>query len=86
MFNFSKKKESQGTQVSFKVDGMHCSSCSMNIDGELEDTKGVLKSSTSYAKAKTIIEYDPAIVNSKQLKKKIESLDYSASEIELETP
>ena len=37
-----------------KIKGMHCTSCAMNIDGELEDTKGVKEANTSYAKQKTI--------------------------------
>jgi len=81
MFNLFKKKQPEGSQVMFKIDGMHCTSCSMNIDGELEDTEGVIKAETSYSKAKTVITYDPIKVKPKKLKEVIESLEYAATEV-----
>ena len=42
----------------FHISGMHCSSCAMNIDGELEDTPGVKKASTSFAKNRVEVEFD----------------------------
>lgn len=45
-------------KLKLKISGMHCTSCAMNIDGELEDTEGVRCSSTSYAKAVTEVEFD----------------------------
>ena len=32
----------------FKIVDMHCSSCSITIDGDLEDTKGVVWASSSF--------------------------------------
>lgn len=37
---------------------MHCGSCAMMIDGDLEDTKGVVSAKTSYAKQVTEVEFD----------------------------
>lgn len=42
-----------------KITGMHCTSCAMSIDGELEDTDGVKAANTSYAKSITEVEFDP---------------------------
>lgn len=75
MLNIFKNKP-QGTTITFKINGMHCTSCSMNIDGELEDTTGVISASTSYAKATTTIEYDSSKINPNQLKKIILQLGY----------
>lgn len=75
MFNLFKKKSS-GTTVTLKLDGLHCSSCSLNIDGELEDLPGVLSVSTSYAKQETIISYDPQLVSPSKFNKVIEGLGY----------
>lgn len=75
MFNFLKQKP-QGEQITFNISGMHCSSCAMNIDGELEDISGVIRAETSYARAQTVITYVPSKVKPQQLKKVIESLDY----------
>jgi len=80
MLNLFKKKP-QGETVVFKIDGMHCTSCSMSIDGELEDTKGVIEAKTSYAQSKTTVIYDSAQVNSAQLKRIIEKLEYKVSEV-----
>ena len=71
MFNFLKKK-TPGQTITLKLDGMHCSSCSLNIDGELESTSGVIKSRTSYPKSETTIEYNPLDINETKLQKIIE--------------
>lgn len=44
----------------FKIEGMHCTSCAMTIDMDLEDLDGVTKAQTSYAKSECEIEFDPA--------------------------
>lgn len=54
----------------------------MNIDGELEDSEGVISASTSYAKATTIVEFDEAVVSKEQLKEIIQNLEYSVIEVE----
>ncbi len=79
MLNIFKQKP-KGETATFKIDGMHCTSCSMNIDGELEDTEGVISASTSYAKATTTIEFDESKVSRDKLKSIIENLDYTAKE------
>lgn len=76
MFNFQKKKDI-GETATFQIEGMHCISCAMNIDGELEDTDGVTSAETSYAKSQTVVTYDPLKINQDKLIQVIESLDYS---------
>jgi copper chaperone CopZ len=76
MFNFLKKKKPKGTEIELTISGMHCTSCSLNIDGELEDLDGVFSSSTSYAKSKTTIDFDPKKVPVTTLQKVIEDLGY----------
>ncbi|MBP6044641.1 MAG: heavy-metal-associated domain-containing protein [Microgenomates group bacterium] len=63
----------------FKIDGMHCSSCAMNIDGELEDTKGVKESKTSYAKMITEVVYDESLISDKKIIEIVKNIGYSAS-------
>ncbi len=77
MWPFSKEKKS-GSQVVFSIEGLHCSSCVLNIDGTLEDLEGVHSSQTSYAKAKTEVRFDPEKVTATQLRQTIESLGYTA--------
>lgn len=79
MFFWQKKKTPPPQHVDtivFNLDGMHCVSCSLNIDGALEDTPGVKMSGTSYAKGTTTITYDRALVSPEDLKAVIEGLGY----------
>jgi len=63
----------------FKITGMHCTSCAMNIDGELEDTNGVVCSNTSYAKQETEVEYDEKKISEKKIIEIVEKTGYKAS-------
>ncbi len=49
--------------VKLNIFGMHCTSCAMNIDGELEDTEGVKEAKTNYAKQQTEVTFDPKKVS-----------------------
>lgn len=76
MFNFFKKKP-VGEKLVIKLSGLHCSSCSLNIDGEIEEIDGVVSSNTSYAKQETVVFYDPKLANPNQFKNTIEKLGYT---------
>lgn len=65
--------------ITLKISGMHCSSCAMNIDGELEDAEGVKEASTNYAAQKTEVTFDEAKIAEKQIITIIEGLGYTAS-------
>ncbi len=62
-----------------KIVGMHCSSCAMNIDFDLEDLDGVNSAKTSYAKAETEIEYDNEKLQLEAILKQIQKTGYSAT-------
>jgi Cu+-exporting ATPase len=64
-------------KVIFKIIDMHCTSCSITIDGDLEDTAGVKSARTSYAKALTEVEFDPAAITEKQLREIIRKTGYT---------
>lgn len=63
----------------FKIDGMHCTACAVNIDGELEDTEGVLQATTNYAKQETTVEFDPGQLNEDKIINIIDKAGYEAS-------
>ena len=63
----------------FKIDGMHCTSCAMNIDFDLEDLEGVKSSKTSYAKQETEVEYNEDQIEFQQVIDQIKKVGYSAS-------
>ena len=65
-----------------KIDGMHCSSCAMNIDFDLEDVEGVKSAKTSYAKQETEIEFDEEKIKTEILIQTIEKTGYTAVPLE----
>lgn len=42
----------------FKIIDMHCSSCALTIDMDLEDLEGIKISKTSYVRSETEVEFD----------------------------
>lgn len=67
------------TIIKLKIIGMHCTSCAMNIDGDLEDNiKGVKSAKTSYAKLETEVEFEEEIVAIEQIVEQIEKTGYKA--------
>lgn len=56
---------------------MHCTSCAMNIDGELEDTEGVKEAKTNYARQQTEVTFDPEKVTVEKMISIIRKLDES---------
>lgn len=61
-----------------KIEGMHCTSCSMSIDMDLEDLEGIKKAQTSYAKQETEVEFDPEKVNLEKIIETIKKTGYTA--------
>lgn len=45
--------------ATFAIEGMHCNSCAMSIDWEIEELDGVADASTSFARQSTRVTYDP---------------------------
>ncbi|MEU0350900.1 cation transporter [Streptomyces sp. NPDC006237] len=56
---FSRTKDTHtGRQLVLLVEGMHCSSCGLLIDDELEDIAGVRSSSTDVKAGRTTIRLE----------------------------
>ncbi len=53
---FSSKNNNPSKNL--KIKGMHCSSCSLNIESALEEIPKVIKVVASYTKEEVIVEYD----------------------------
>lgn len=61
-----------------KIKGMHCTSCAISIDGDLEDyVKGVKSSKTNYAKQECEVEFEE-VVEIKQIITQIKKTGYDA--------
>ncbi|MBI3379955.1 heavy-metal-associated domain-containing protein [Candidatus Gottesmanbacteria bacterium] len=63
----------------FKISGMHCNTCSLNIDWELEETDGVKEVKTSYAAQKTELTFDDDLISSKKIIEIIKKTGYEAN-------
>lgn len=63
----------------FKIEGMHCSSCAMTIDFDLEDLPGVKTAKTNYAKQVSEVVFDEEKVTSEDIIHAIKKTGYSAS-------
>lgn len=76
MFSLFNKKSKTGKQLKFKISGMHCVSCALNIDDSLEEVAGVIESKTSYARGETLVVVKPSFTDDDTLKKTIADLGY----------
>lgn len=61
------------------ISGMHCTSCSMLIDGDLEDTKGVVSAQTNYAKQITEVVFDAQKITIDDILAIVKKTGYEAS-------
>lgn len=60
----------------FKISGMHCTACALNIDLDLEEIPGVKSSQTNYAKQITEVEFDDSKISPEILKFTIAKTGY----------
>jgi len=68
-------------KLRFKVEGMHCTSCALLIDEELEETKGIRQSKTNYARQVSEVEFDEQQVNEVKIRSIISQIGYKAQAI-----
>ena len=62
----------------FRVEGMSCSSCSMNVEGIEDDLPGIQRVSASYKKGNMVVEYDETKVSEAQIIAAVEKKGYRA--------
>ena len=71
-------------KTTFKIIGMHCTSCAINIDGELEDTDGIKEATTSYAKLETNVSLDEKKIKEADIIGIIKKAGYDATPVNKE--
>lgn len=64
------------TKQTFKISGMNCTACALNIDLDLEELPGVKSSQTNYARQETVVEFDSAQVSESQITASINKTGY----------
>jgi copper chaperone CopZ len=62
----------------YRVDGMHCSNCAMNLEGIEDDLPGIKQISASYQKGQMVVEFDEAKVSENQIIAAVEKRGYQA--------
>lgn len=65
-------------KIQLNIKGMHCSSCAMNIDFDLEDLEGIKTTKTSYAKQKCEVEFDENKITTEEILKQVQKTGYKA--------
>lgn len=65
-----------------KIEGMHCTSCAMNIDFDLEDVEGIKSAKTSYTKQECEIEFESDKVTDEIIVETIKKTGYQAVPLE----
>ncbi len=61
-----------------KIIGMHCTSCALNIDWDLEDVPGVKSAKTSYSSQECTVEFDNGAVAIEQIIQTVQKTGYQA--------
>ncbi|MEX5632922.1 MULTISPECIES: heavy-metal-associated domain-containing protein [Parafrankia] len=67
------------TTHTFRVEGMHCGSCSLLIDDALEDLPGVRSTRTTLRQGRTTVELDLSQNRPQDVVRVIEDLGYRAA-------
>lgn len=66
-------------EIIIKLNGLHCASCIMNIEMELEDLKGVKDAEGSYAKSEMKVNFNEAETSPEKLLEIIKNLGYEGN-------
>jgi Cu+-exporting ATPase len=67
-----------------KIVGMHCVNCAMTVEKVLLSSKGIKSAKVNYSNSKGYIEYNPDIIDLKEIYKIIENSGYKAVEDDYE--
>jgi copper chaperone CopZ len=62
----------------FRVEGMHCSNCPMEVEAIEDDLPGIKQVSASYQKGNMVVEFDESIVSEGQIVAAVAKRGYQA--------
>ena len=68
----------ENATVRLNTTGMHCQSCSMIVQMELEDVPGVVSAASDFRSGITEVVYDPQTVSVDSLVAAVEAAGYGA--------
>jgi len=62
----------------YRVEGMHCPNCAMNVESIEDDLPGIKQVSASYQKGQMVVEFDEVKVSEAQILAALEKRGYHA--------
>ena len=62
----------------FRVEGMHCSNCPMEVEAIEDDLPGIKQVSASYQKGNMVVEFDETKVSEAQIMAAVAKRGYQA--------
>jgi copper chaperone CopZ len=65
-------------KISYRVEGMHCPNCAMNVESIEDDLPGIKQVYASYQKGQMVVEFDEAKVSEAQILAALEMRGYQA--------
>jgi copper chaperone CopZ len=65
----------------FRVEGMHCSNCPMEVESIEDDLPGIKQVSASYQKGKMVVEFDETLVSEAEILAAVEKKGYHAEKL-----
>ncbi len=63
-------------KVAFKVQGMHCASCTQRVERALARLPGVVAVKVDLASGQAVVEYAPDEASERQMKETVRALGY----------
>lgn len=75
---------SEGTQLAFKVDGMHCGDCSNKVVTALKGIDGVKAAAVDYQTGETLVSIDSSKTNADALLAAITEIGFQAAAAEVQ--
>ena len=65
----------------FRVEGMHCSNCPMEVESIEDDLPGIKQVSASYQKGQMVVEFDETLISEAEIMAAVEKKGYHAEEM-----
>jgi copper chaperone CopZ len=65
----------------YRVEGMHCSNCPMEVESIEDDLPGIKQVSASYQKGQMVVEFDETLVSEAEILSAVEKKGYHAEKL-----
>lgn len=75
-----KQSQPQSQTVAFKIRGMTCDGCTLQVANEINKVAGILNLTVSYSQANALVTFDQSKTNIKTIEKAIRNTGYQITE------